>query len=160
MAPRVPWIALVGPGEATPAELHAAEEAGAAIAEAGAMLVCGGLGGVMEAGCRGARSKLGSTFAFLPGDDRDDANGWVQHAVPTGMGEGRNALIVRSADALVAIGGGWGTLSEIALALRAGKPVLGFETWELARAGERVAGVVAAAGPREAVREALARIGR
>ncbi len=160
MAPRVPWIALVGPGDASPAELHAAEEAGAAIAEAGAILVCGGLGGVMEAGCRGARSRLGTTFAFLPGDDRDDANGWVQHAVPTGMGEARNALIVRSADALVAIGGGWGTLSEIALALRAGKPVVGVGTWELARAGERVAGVVAASGPREAVREALARIGR
>ncbi len=156
----MPWIALVGPGEADPTELYAAEEAGAAIAEAGAMLVCGGLGGVMEAGCRGARSKLGSTFAFLPGDDRNDANGWVQHAVATGMGEARNGLIVRSADALVAIGGGWGTLSEIALALRAGKPVVGVGTWELARGGEPVPGVVAASEPREAVREALARIGR
>ncbi len=160
MAPRVPWIALVGPGDASPAELHAAEEAGAAIAEAGAILVCGGLGGVMEAGCRGARSRLGTTFAFLPGDDRDDANGWVQHAVPTGMGEARNVLIVRAADALVAIGGAWGTLSEDALALRAGKPVVGLGTWELARDGEPVPGVVAAPGPREAVREALARIGR
>ncbi len=160
MAPRVPWIALVGPGEASPSESHAAEEAGAAIAEAGAMLVCGGLGGVMEAGCRGARSKLGSTFAFLPGDDREDANGWVEHAVPTGMGEARNVLIVRAADAVVAIGGAWGTLSEIALALRAGKPVVGLGTWELAHDGEPVPGVIAASGPREAVREALARIGR
>lgn len=159
MAPRVPWIALVGPGDASPAELHAAEEAGAAIAEAGAILVCGGLGGVMEAGCRGARSRLGTTFAFLPGDDRDDANGWVQHAVATGMGEARNGLIVRSADALVAIGGGWGTLSEIALALKAGRPVVGLSTWEPVRAGAPVSGVVRAREPRAAVEEALRRIG-
>src|SRR3712207_1714035 len=125
MAPRAPWIAVVGPGDATPEELELAEAVGAAVAEAGAVLVTGGLGGVMEAACRGARSKLGTTVGLLPGDDRDDANGWVLHAIPTGLGEGRNVLVVRSADALVAVGGGWGTLSEIALAARAGKPVLG-----------------------------------
>jgi len=158
MAPRAPWIAVIGPGEATPAELETAEEVGAAVAESGAVLVCGGLGGVMEAACRGARSKLGVTFGFLPGDDREDANGWVQHAVPTGLGEGRNLLVVRSADAVVAIGGSWGTLSEIALGLRAGKPVVGLETWELRRGGAPAAGIVVAAGPREAVAEALARM--
>ncbi len=85
------------------------------------MLVCGGLGGVMEAACRGARSEGGMTIGLLPGTDREDANGWVVLALPTGLGEGRNALIVRAADAIVAIGGGWGTLSEIAFALRAGR---------------------------------------
>jgi uncharacterized protein (TIGR00725 family) len=152
-----PWIAVVGPGEAAPAELEAAEEVGAAIAEAGAILVCGGLGGVMEAACRGARSKLGVTLGLLPGTRREDANGWVQYAVPTGLGEGRNVLVVRAADAVVAIGGAWGTLSEIALALRAGTPVVGLDTWELHRGGAPVPGIVPAAGPREAVAEALAR---
>jgi uncharacterized protein (TIGR00725 family) len=130
----VPCIAVVGAGrDASPGVLAAAEEAGAAIAAAGATLVCGGLGGVMEAACRGARSRGGLTVGLLPGSDRMEANGWVVLALPTGLGEGRNALIVRAADAVVAIGGGWGTLSEIALALRRGLPVLGVETWELAR---------------------------
>ena len=76
------------------------------------MLVCGGLGGVMEAACRGARSEGGTTIGLLPGTDREEANGWVVLALPTGLGEGRNALIVRAADAVVAIGGGFGTLSR------------------------------------------------
>ena len=151
-------IAVVGPGrEATEGELAQAEEAGAAIAAAGATLVCGGLGGVMEAACRGARSRGGFTVGLLPGTDRSDANGWVVLALPTGMGEARNALVVRAADAVVAIGGGWGTLSEIALALRTGVPVLGVGTWELARAGERVAGVQAVDDAATAVAEALRR---
>src|SRR3954454_10802855 len=119
------WIAIVGPGLAEARELEVAEEAGALIAEAGAGLVCGGLGGVMEAACRGARSRGGLTLGLLPGSDRDAANGWVVVAVPTGLGEARNALVVRTADAVVAIGGGWGTLSEIALALKTGVPVVG-----------------------------------
>ena len=93
-------VAVAGPGrDASAAELVAAEEAGAAIASAGAVLVCGGLGGVMEAACRGARSEGGTTIGLLPGTDREDANGWVSLALPTGLGEGRNALIVRAADA-------------------------------------------------------------
>src|SRR6185369_5542603 len=158
-APRA-WIAIVGPGSAAAAELEAAEEAGAAVAEAGAGLVCGGLGGVMEAACRGARSRGGLTLGLLPGSDRDAANGWVVVAVPTGLGEARNALVVRAADAVVAIGGGWGTLSEIALALRAGVPVVGVGTWEPAIGGSVPPGSVAAPGPLEAVAEALARARR
>ena len=158
-APRA-WIAIVGPGSAAVAELEAAEEAGAAVAEAGAGLVCGGLGGVMEAACRGARSRGGLTLGLLPGSDRDAANGWVVVAVPTGLGEARNALVVRAADAVVAIGGGWGTLSEIALALRAGVPVVGVGTWEPAIGGSVPPGIVAASGPREAVAEALTRARR
>ena len=124
-------MAVVGPGEASPDELHAAEEVGAGLAAAGAVVVTGGLGGVMEAACRGARARRGRTLGILPGDDRDAANGWVEIAVPTGMGELRNGLVVRAADAVVAIGGGHGTLSEIALALKLGRPVVGLGTWEV-----------------------------
>jgi uncharacterized protein (TIGR00725 family) len=158
-APRA-WIAIAGPGSAEAPELEAAEEAGAAVAEAGAGLVCGGLGGVMEAACRGARSRGGLTVGLLPGSDREAANGWVVVAVPTGLGEARNALVVRAADAVVAIGGGWGTLSEIALALKTGVPVVGVGTWEPAIAGTVPEGIIAADGPREAVAEALARARR
>ena len=101
---------------------------GAGIAAAGAVLVCGGLGGVMEAACRGAHAGGGMTVGLLPGDTRADANEWVVVALPTGLGEVRNALIVRAADAVVAVGGGWGTLSEIGLALRADSP-----SWASAR---------------------------
>jgi uncharacterized protein (TIGR00725 family) len=128
---RTPYVAVVGPGEASPDQLHTAEEVGAGLAAAGAVVVTGGLGGVMEAACRGARSRRGRTLGILPGDDRDAANGWVEIAVTTGMGELRNGLVVRAADAVVAIGGGHGTLSEIALALKLGRPVVGLGTWEV-----------------------------
>jgi uncharacterized protein (TIGR00725 family) len=154
------WIAVVGSGEAVPDELAVAEEAGAAVAEAGCGLVCGGLGGVMEAACRGARSRGGLTLGLLPGVDREAANGWVVVAVPTGLGEARNALVVRAADAVVAIGGGWGTLSEIALALKAGLPVVGIGTWEPVLDGEVASGVVTADDPHFAVAEALRLAGR
>ena len=149
------WIGVVGPGDATTAELSAAEEVGAGVAAAGAVLVCGGLGGVMEAACRGARSRGGATVGLLPGLDREDANGWVTLAIPTGMGEMRNALIVRAADALIAIGGGWGTLSEIALALKAGRRVVGLGTWEPTLDGETRPGIVRADDAATAVAEAL-----
>jgi uncharacterized protein (TIGR00725 family) len=126
---RTPYVAVVGPGEASPEELHTAEEIGARLADAGAVVVTGGLGGVMEAACRGARSRRGRTIGILPGDDRDAANGWVEIAIATGLGELRNGLVVRAADALVAVGGGHGTLSEVALALKLGRPVVGLGTW-------------------------------
>jgi uncharacterized protein (TIGR00725 family) len=128
---RVPYVAVVGPGEASPHELQAAEDVGAALAERGAVVVTGGLGGVMEAACRGARSRRGRTLGILPGEDRDAANGWVEIAIATGLGELRNGLVVRAADALVAVGGGHGTLSEVALALKLGRPVVGLGTWEV-----------------------------
>jgi uncharacterized protein (TIGR00725 family) len=158
-APRA-WIAVVGSGEASLDELARAEEAGAAVAEARCGLVCGGLGGVMEAACRGARSRGGLTVGILSGLDREAANGWVMVALPTGLGEARNALIVRAADAVVAIGGGWGTLSEIALALKAGVPVVGIGTWEPTLGGEVAEGVVTEPDPRLAVAEALRLAGR
>jgi uncharacterized protein (TIGR00725 family) len=108
-----------------------AEEVGRLLARRGAVVVCGGLGGVMEAACRGARSEGGVAVGILPGLDRGAANPHVSVAVATGLGEARNALVVRAADALIAVGGAYGTLSEIALALKAGKPVIGLGTWEI-----------------------------
>ena len=124
-------MAVVGPGEASPDELHAAEEVGAGLAVSGVVVVTGGLGGVMEAASRGAKSRRGRTIGILPGEDRDAANGWVDIAIATGLGELRNGLVVRAVDAVVAVGGGHGTLSEIALALKAGRPVVGVGTWEV-----------------------------
>src|SRR3954454_21920415 len=106
---------------------------GRELARRGAVLVTGGLGGAMEAACRGAKAEGGTTLGILPAYDRSAANPWVDVAVPTGMGEARNALLVRAADAVIAVAGEFGTLSEIALALKVGTPVVGLETWELAR---------------------------
>jgi uncharacterized protein (TIGR00725 family) len=122
---------VVGPGDASAEERATAEEVGRLLAEAGAVVVTGGHGGVMEAASRGSREAGGTTLGILPGADRREANRWVSVAVPTGMGEARNALVVRAADALIAVGGAWGTLSEIALARKTGKHVAGIGSWEL-----------------------------
>ena len=135
-SPRSPVVAVVGAGEATDRDTGDARRVGRRLAEAGATLVCGGLGGVMAAACAGAHEAGGTTIGLLPGTDRSDANPHVDVVVPTGLGEGRNVLVVRSADAVVAVGGAYGTLSEIALALRAGLPVVGLRTWSLSRGGE------------------------
>ena len=119
-------------------------------------MVCGGLAGVMEAVCRGAKSAGGTTIGILPGTDRGDANAWVDVAIPTGLGEARNALVVRAADVVVAIGGEFGTLSEIALALKTGKPVVGIDTWELSKKAVAASEIVRARSPEEAVQRALA----
>jgi uncharacterized protein (TIGR00725 family) len=129
----VPYIAVVGSGRADEREIAEAEAVGHGLASAGAIVVCGALGGVMAAACRGAKAAGGTTIGILPGADRAAANQWVDFAIPTGLGEARNALVVRAADALVAVGGEYGTLSEIALALKAGKPVVGLGTWRLDR---------------------------
>jgi uncharacterized protein (TIGR00725 family) len=150
------YVAVVGGGGRVPVtQRRMAEEVGRAVAEAGAVLVCGGLGGVMEAACRGARAGGGLTVGILPGRDRADANRYVDIAIPTGMGEARNSLVVRAADAVVAVAGEYGTLSEIALALQAGIPVVGLDTWELGRHGQAVDAVVRAEDPALAVALAL-----
>lgn len=131
-----------------------AEEVGRRIAAAGCTLICGGLGGVMEAACRGSRTAGGMTIGILPGSDRKEANAFVDVAVATGMGQTRNTIIVLTADALIAIGGGYGTLSEIGFALRQGRPVVGLRTWDATRAGER-APIVVVQTPEQAVGEAL-----
>lgn len=121
-----PLVAVVGGHDCSPAEAALAEEVGRRLADAGAVLLCGGLGGVMEAAARGVKSVAGGlTVGILPGDDRAAANPFIDVALATGMGEMRNALIVRAADAVIAIAGGWGTLSEIALARRVGTGVVG-----------------------------------
>jgi uncharacterized protein (TIGR00725 family) len=141
-------VAVVGPGDASTEQEALAEEVGRLLARRAAVVVCGGLGGVMEAACRGARGEGGTTVGILPGFDRGAANPHVSVAVATGLGEARNALVVRAADALIAVGGAYGTLSEIALALKAGKPVVGLGTWE-------IDGVVRAEDPEAAVDTAL-----
>jgi uncharacterized protein (TIGR00725 family) len=148
-----PYIAVVGPGEATAGELVAAEAVGRGLAARGAVIVCGGLGGVMAGACRGAKAVGGTTVGILPGNERAAANEWVDVVVSTGLGEARNVLVVRAADAVVAIGGGYGTLSEIALALKAGKPVIGVDTWTLGRDPDPIA---RAGDPDEAATMALA----
>jgi len=156
-----PYIAVVGSGLAARETDALAEEVGALLARGGAVVVCGGLDGVMEAVCRGAKNAGGTTVGLLPSSDRRDANEFVDVAIPTGMGEMRNALVVRSADAVIAIGGGWGTLSEIAFAMKLGKRVVGLRTWNLAEAlppaaaGDGFAAVITVSSPDEAVRAAL-----
>jgi uncharacterized protein (TIGR00725 family) len=149
------YIAVCGPGTATEEQAGWAEQVGRLIARAQAVLVCGGLGGVMEAAVRGAHEERGTTLGLLPGKDRSGAAAGLTVSVPTGMGEARNVLIVRAADAVIAIGGEFGTLSEIGLALKMGVPVVGLSTWELARAGERVDAFPAVDTPEEAVDLAL-----
>ena len=149
-------IAVVGGSDPTPEQAAWAEEVGRLLAEKGAVVVCGGLGGVMAAACRGAKSAGGLTVGLLPGQRRDDANPWVDVAIPTGLGEARNALVVASASAVVALGGEYGTLSEIALALRAGKPVVGVRTWYLTRpGGDPDGGIVAVDDPASAAEIAV-----
>jgi uncharacterized protein (TIGR00725 family) len=154
-----PYIAVVGPGVATAEEETMAEEVGRLLARAGAVVVCGGSTGVMEAASRGAAGEGGVVVGILPGSDRAEANPHVTVAIPTGMGEMRNALIARAADAVIAVGGEFGTLSEIAFALKIGTPVVGLRSWDLVRRGEAVPGVDGADTPATAVEAALRAIG-
>jgi uncharacterized protein (TIGR00725 family) len=125
------YVAVVGASEATDEEAEVARAVGAGLARRGAIVVTGGRGGVMAAASRGAAESGGTAVGILPGPDREEANDWVTVALPTGLGELRNGLVVRAADAVIAVGGAYGTLSEIALALRAGVPVIGVGTWEI-----------------------------
>jgi uncharacterized protein (TIGR00725 family) len=127
-----PYVAVVGPSEPDrPETTEAAREAGRLLAERGYVVVTGGLGGVMAAAARGASEAGGTTVALLPSTRREDAAPGNTVVIPTGMGEMRNALVVRSADAVLAVGGAWGTLSEIALAARTGVPVFAVDSWDL-----------------------------
>ncbi|MBA2516285.1 MAG: LOG family protein [Solirubrobacterales bacterium] len=122
-------VAVIGPSEASAEELEQAEEVGALLAEAHFWVLTGGLGGVMEAASRGAKSRRGHTVGLLPGTEPADANGWVDLALPTGLGELRNGLLARAAIGVIAVGQGHGTLTEIGFALGSGRPVLGVATW-------------------------------
>ena len=156
MSPAGVYVAVIGSGEADADRDARAREVGAGLAERGAVLVCGGLGGVMAAAARGAQEAGGTTVGLLPGPDRDGANPHLTVALPTGMGELRNGLIVRAADTVIAFGGEYGTLSEIGFALRLGRPVVGLDTWELSQAGRPWEAIVVVRSPAEAVERALA----
>lgn len=149
-------VAVVGPGDTDDGVLlEHAEAIGAALASEGLVVVTGGLGGVMAAAARGASAAGGLVVGVLPGDAAADANEWVDVALPTGMGEGRNLLVVRAADVVVCVGGSWGTLAEVALALRIGTPVVSLHGWRVdatAPAGE----VTEVGSPEEAVSAVLA----
>lgn len=130
---RRPYVAVIGASNATEWELATAEQLGTLLAKANCVLVCGGLGGVMNAAARGCEGAGGISIGILPGVDRDAASPHLTVAITTGFGEARNALVARSTDAVIAVGGEFGTLSEIALALKMGAPVIGLGTWELGR---------------------------
>jgi len=148
-------IAVIGAGRCSKEVAQVAESVGRELARSGAVLVCGGLGGVMEAACRGAKSEGGLTIGILPGSSRCEANPYVDIRVVTGLGEARNVIVVRTAQAVIAVDGEYGTLSEIAYALKLGIPVVGLDTWQLAREGRLVSAIVEAATPAEAVDKAL-----
>ncbi|MHB8491560.1 MAG: TIGR00725 family protein [Solirubrobacteraceae bacterium] len=154
------YIGVVGPGGLGPGGdpseelLGCAEQVGRLIAAAGATLVCGGLGGVMEAACRGAGEGGGPCIGILPGSDRSEGNRHLTVALATGLGELRNALVVRSCDVLIAVGGSWGTLSEVALALRMNRPVVSLGSWVVD--GQEHPALHSAGSAGEAVERALA----
>jgi len=149
------YIAVCGPDPATPEVSARAEQTGRLLARAGAVLVCGGLGGVMDAAARGCEAEGGTSIGILPGATRDAATPHATYAIPTGMGEMRNVLIVRAADALIAIAGEFGTLSEIAFALKTETPVVGLGTWELSKGGRPATHYPQVDTPEQAVAEAL-----
>ncbi len=148
-------IGVIGNSSCHPEEAKLAETVGESLAQRGATIICGGLGGVMEAVCRGAKSKGGLTVGILPGQDASMANPWVDIPIVTGIGEARNVAVVKSAQAVIAIGGSYGTLSEIAYALKSGIPVIGLNTWSLSRNGREDDSIIRVQSAAEAVDKAI-----
>ena len=146
---------MIGAGEPTDEIANLAEQVGHGLASRGITLVCGGLGGVMEAACRGAKSAGGTTIGILPGSDPSTANQWVDIPICTGLSYARNVIVVRSGRAAIAVGGAYGTLSEIGHALAEDIPVIGLRTWEIARDRRVDDGIVVASDPEDAVRRAV-----
>lgn len=153
------YIAVIGSGQCGADVREKAYLVGKAIAEAGAVMICGGLGGVMDAAAEGAKSMGGLTVGILPDHNRIGASRFLDVSIPSGMGEMRNALIVRSADVLVAVCGEFGTLAEIGFALKTGKPVIGLDTWQLYKHGEKNDEIIEADTPERAVEVAIATAG-
>ena len=148
-------ISVIGESQTTPEVALLAEQVGRELASRGATVACGGLGGVMEAVCKGAKSADGTTIGILPGNDPGDANRWVDLPICTGLGYARNVIIVKTGRAVIAIGGAYGTLSEIGHALGDGIPVIGLGTWALARHGREDGAIIPADGPVDAVDKVL-----
>ena len=148
-------IGVIGGGSCSDEIATLAEEVGKELAQHGATLICGGLGGVMEAASRGAVKAGGQTIGILPGNSATDANQYTTIPIVTGMGGMRNVIIVKSASALIAIDGEYGTLSEIGHALKESIPVIGLGTWELSKQGKALKGITIAENARDAVEKAL-----
>ncbi len=144
------FIGIIGGSDAPEGILELAEQVGSLVATRGCVLVCGGLGGVMEAAAKGAKMAGGLTVGILPGSSRSDANPHIDIAIATNMGHARNAIIAHTCDALIAIGGRYGTLSEIGFGLALGKRVVSLESWDVDP------GIVAAENPEDAVSKAIA----
>ena len=148
-------ISVIGSSDCSKKEGRLAEEVGRELARHGATLICGGLGGVMEAACKGAASQGGTTVGILPGNSLGDANPYVKIPIVTSMGYARNAIVAKSGQAVIAIGGSHGTLSEIAHALQYGIPVIGLGTWSLSRGGVEDSSIIVVHSAAEAVEKAL-----
>lgn len=148
-------IGVIGEGDPPPEVAAQAEEVGAEIGAAGAILICGGMGGVMEAACRGAQRRGGITIGILPTLRHTDANPYVTYPIPTGLGHARNIIVARCSHAIVAVGGKFGTLSEIAFAKIEGTPVVGLRSWRIDREGLEADPIIRATDAKEAIRLAL-----
>ena len=143
------FIGVIGAGDCSEDVYKLAEEVGERIAKAGAVLVCGGLGGVMEAASKGAKKQGGTTIGILPGIDRSHANSYIDFPIVTGLGEGRNLLVIRNSDVVIALPGEYGTLSEIGFSLKLEKPIVGLSTWDVSEA------IIKAKNAEEAIKIAL-----
>ena len=153
-------IAVIGTRKPSPEEGQLAQEVGREFAKNGITLICGGLGGVMEEACRGAYAEGGLTIGVIPGDDRRSANPHVRIPIVTGIGYARNVIIIRSAQAVIAVGGGYGTLTEIGYALDGKIPVIGLKTWKISRNNQIDKSIIRADNAKQAVSKALKLIKR
>ena len=154
------FISVIGASKCSAKEARLAEEVGRELAKRGAVVICGGLTGVMEAVCRGAKSEGGLTVGILPGNNRNDANQYVTIPIITGIGYARNSIVAKSGQAVIAIGGKYGTLSEIAYALQDKIPVVGLGTWVLATGKSKEVSIIIAKDASDAVDKALKSIGK
>jgi uncharacterized protein (TIGR00725 family) len=152
------FIGVIGGSDVSPQIAKLAEEVGREIARRGAVLVCGGMEGVMEAACKGASDEGGLTIGILPGDSREIANKYVQIPIVTGIGYARNVAVVKSSQAIIAIDGSYGTLTEIGYALQSGIPLIGLRTWSVSIDGREDKNIIPAKNPKEAVEKAIALI--
>ncbi len=156
---RMRIVSVIGSATCSEEECAYAEAVGEGLASHGIAVVCGGRSGVMEAVCRGAQLRGGLTIGLLPGLDGEAANPYVRLALPTGIGQARNALVVAAGEAVIAIGGGYGTLSEIGFALKLGKPLIALGTWKAARSDGSAAGMIEVKTPGEAISACLKILG-
>jgi uncharacterized protein (TIGR00725 family) len=152
------FIGVIGGSDVSPQIAKLAEEVGREIARQGAALVCGGMGGVMQAACKGASDEGGITIGILPGENRHDANPYVRIPIMTGIGYARNVTVVKSSQAIIAIDGSYGTLTEIGYALQSGIPVIGLKTWTMSISDREDKNIIRAKNPEEAVEKAVALI--